>query len=275
MTCAEVRARLDLYQDRVTDDTDSALIESHIAACEECRGLLANRAALRARLKSFVRSAEVSPDLGHRVQSAIAEAGSPKRVLMPVFGKPLMAIAAALIIAAGAFYFRPEDGASSKETQQQFIVRLSGQVAPVMRVGLRQHMQCGVFREYPAVAPALAELARDKQVSAALIDAVESRAPQGLHVVMAHRCSNPDGREYIHVVAKGQGHLMSLLITKRAQGETVAADATATVQSGPNVYALDAFETSEYLVYLVSDEPPSENLKSLRGMEAQVRAALL
>jgi hypothetical protein len=275
MTCADVRGRLDRYRDRLTPDSDASLIEAHLGSCGECKAVLANRVALLDRLKNAVRNAEVPPDLGHRVQFAIAKAGTPKRVLTGGFGRSLLAIAAALIVTAGAYFFWPGDDARQpKETQEQFIARLTSEVSPIMRVGLQQHVHCGVLREYPAVAPALADLARDKTVSPALIDAVETHAPQGLHVVMAHRCDYR-GREYIHVVARGEGHLMSLLITKRAAGETFAGDLKASAHSGQDAYSIDAFETPDYLVYLISDSAPGENLRTLKAMEPQVQAALL
>jgi len=239
------------------------------------------------RVRSAVQNAEVPPDLGHRVQSAIVKAGTPGRGMIASFGKPLLAIAAALTISASAYYFWPSPEAPpSKETQQQFIARVSSEVPPIMQVGLRQHVHCGVLREYPQIAPTLAELAREKAVSAALIDAIESHAPGGMHVVMAHVCSY-EGRQYTHVVARGDGHLMSLLITARGSGEEFAGDLKAVAtqvdtdffatqaNSGAEVYVVDAFETRGYLVFLVSDTAPPANLKALEAMAPQVRAALL
>jgi hypothetical protein len=203
------------------------------------------------------------------------------------FGKPLLAIAAALTITAGAYYFRPAPEAPPpKETPQQFIARISAEVPPIMQVGLRQHVHCGVLREYPPVAPTLAELAREKAVSAALIDAIETHAPAGMHVVMAHVCSY-QGRQYEHVVARGDGHLMSLLITARGGGEAFTNDLkavatqvdtdffSASSQSGSEVFVVDAFETRGYLIYLISDGAPAANLKAIEAMAPQVRAALL
>jgi len=275
LTCAEVRAGMDDYRDRRMDATDASLFEKHLASCEVCRGVLENRIALLGRVKGAVRGAEVPPDLAHRVQFAVARTRAPQRFIVGTFGKTAMSIAAALLITAGAFYFWPEgDSGPPKETQQQFIARVSSQVAPVMRVGLNQHLHCGVFREYPAIAPALSELVRDKQVSAALVDAVETHAPRGLHVVMAHHCRY-EGRQYIHVVARGDGHLMSLLITRKTEGESIAGDLETTASSGPDVYSIDAFETPGYLVYLVSDKTSAENLNTLKAMEPLVKAALL
>lgn len=287
MNCAEVQPLLDAYRDRMLVETDAALVESHLETCAECAAMLANREALRGRVRSAVLNAEVPPDLGHRVQFAIAKAGPTRRILTGNFGKPLLAIAAALTITAGAYYFRPSPEAPPpKETQQQFIARVSSQVPPIMQVGLRQHVHCGVLREYPPIAPTLAELVRGKAVSAALIDAIESHAPAGMHVVMAHVCSY-EGRQYTHVVARGDGHLMSLLITARDSGEDFDRDLKAVAsqvnteffasaaQSGAEVFVVDSFETKGYLVFLVSDTAPASNLKALEAMAPQVRAALL
>jgi hypothetical protein len=288
LKCADVQPRLDLYCDRLVDGIDAALIETHLASCPECSGILANREALRDRLRSAVRNAEVPPDLSHRIQFAIAQAGTPRRrPLTGNFGKAMLAIAAALTITFGAYYFRPAPEASpAKETQAEFIARVTSTMPPLMRVGLRQHVHCGVLREYPAVAPTLAQLAREKLVSPALIDAIETHAPAGMHVAMAHVCSY-EGRQYMHVVARGDGHLMSLLITKRESGEEFGSDLKAVAsqmdtdffasaaQSGAEAFAVDSFETPGYLVFLVSDTAPAANLKALEAMAPQVRAGLL
>jgi hypothetical protein len=287
LNCAQVQSLLDAYRDRMLAESDAALIETHLESCAACAAIMANRETLRGRLRSAVLNTDVPPDLGHRVQFAIAKAGTPARGMMGTFGKPLLAIAAALTITASAYYFRPSPEASPpKETAQQFIARVSSEVPPIMRVGLRQHVHCGVLREYPQIAPTLAELTREKAVNAALIDAIETHAPAGMHVVMAHVCSY-EGRQYTHVVARGDGHLMSLLITTRGRGEEFASDLKAVAsqvdtdffasvaQAGSEVFVVDAFETKGYLVFLVSDTAPASNLRALEAMAPQVRAALL
>jgi len=287
LNCTQVQSLLDAYRDRMLVETDAALLETHLESCADCTATQAGREALLGRVRGAVLNADVPPDLGHRVQFAIAKAGTPGRGMMGNFGKPLLAIAAALTITASAYYFWPSPEAPPlKETQRQFIARVSSQVPAIMQVGLRQHMHCGVLREYPQIAPTLAELAREKAVSAALIDAIESHAPAGMHVVMAHVCSY-EGRQYTHVVARGDGHLMSLLITARDSGEELAGDLKAVAthvdtdffasaaQSGAEVFVVDAFETKGYLVFLVSDAPRTANLKALEAMAPQVRAALL
>lgn len=286
MICKDVRSRLDLFMDRQLPDADMTGIETHVAGCRDCEGILTNRKALRVRVKSAVRNEEAPADLGHRVQFALSKAGTPRRYFSFGFGRPLLAVAAACVMMAGAYYYWPEREALPKESQSELIARVSGPLAPLMRVGFRQHMHCGIFREYPAVVPALADLAREKAVSPGLINAVASHMPPEFHVALAHRCSYL-GREYSHIVARGEGRTMSLLITRREGDENFAADlrdAAAQLdipvyaelgQAGQDSYSIDAFEASGYVVFLISDLKPEANRRMLEAMAPQVRAAII
>jgi len=274
MSCDLVRERLDAFHDGEIAGSEAASIVLHLASCAECGAYSERREALRLRVRSAVRNVDAPADLGYKVQSTIARGDAGRKWISTA-----LAIAAALVIAAGAFYFRPVSGPPKQEAAA---ADDTDQVAPVMRIGLRQHVHCGVLREYPKEAPTLLELARAEGANAGLINAVESYAPEGMHVVMAHRCSY-EGRTYTHVIARSEGHLMSLLITKREEGDVLAQHLkpvaneldTPIFAADSAKYSIDAFETSGYLVYLVSDLDDAQNLAALKAMTPQVRAALL
>jgi hypothetical protein len=274
VSCDQTRARFDLFHDREMNVAEAALIEQHLASCAGCTAFAEKRESLRLRVRRAVRNVETPPDLAYKVQSAIAQRGA-SRNWVPA----LIAVAAALLVTAGAFYFRPEPRDLARPIA---VARVSDDVAPVMQIGLRQHVHCGVLREYPEKLPSLLSLARAKGSNPGLIDAVESHVPAGLHVVMAHQCSY-EGRQYTHVIARGEGHLMSLLITKRENGD-VMANALKAVANELNTpifaaatqkYSIGAFEASGKLVYLVSDFDAAQNLAALKSMTPQLRAALL
>jgi hypothetical protein len=216
---------------------------------------------------------DAPPDLGYKIHEAIERDGQA-RSWLPV----LMAVAAALIISAGAFYFWP----AREGAKPNVMARASDTVPLLMQVGLRQHVHCGVLREYPKDLPTLLDLARAEGSNAGLIDAVESHVPDGVHVVMAHRCSY-QGRDYTHVIARGERHLISLLITKREGGDVFEKDVKAVASeldtpifaAGTPKYSIDAFAAAGDLVFLVSDLDPAQNLAALKAMTPQVRAALL
>lgn len=284
MTCDDFRARLDLFQDKEMERAERALFEQHFASCSDCSTFAQQREAFRLRLRSAIRSVEAPPDLGHKVQFSISREGHPRGLFWLSTGvlPATMAVAAVLVIAAGAIYFWPQRDTAKPEVAFHY----SDNVAPVMQVGLRQHVHCGVLREYPKEAPTLLELASAPGSNAGLINAVESHAPEGLHVVMAHRCSF-EGRDYTHVIARGGGRLMSLLITKREGADVLGSDLKAVAseldtpiygagaRKDSRDYAIDFFATSGDLVYLVSDLDPAQNLAALRAMMPQVRAAML
>ena len=276
MTCEHARAGLDQFQDRELNTIDSGAIGQHLVSCKACADMAEQRETLRLRVRNAVRNVDAPPDLGYKVHDAIVrgEASRNSRKWLPA----LIAVAAALMISVGAFYFWP----AREAAKQNVAARVSDQVPLLMQVGLRQHVHCGVLREYPKDLPTLLDLARAEGSNAGLIDAVERNVPDGVHVVMAHRCSY-EGREYTHVIARGEGHLMSLLITKREGGDIFEKDLKAVASeldtpiyaAGTPKYSIDAFATSGDLVFLVSDLDATQNLAALKAMTPQVRAALL
>jgi hypothetical protein len=282
--CEEIGAQFDLYLDGQMERPEAEAFKKHLAACKECAAVLANRAALRKRLRTAARDVEIPPALAERVRFSVAREAEREYRQPPYYGKTLWAIAAALVISAAGFYYWPSRAANPApaETQAQLLARVSAQVPPIMRFGLTQHVHCGVFREYPRTAPKLIEMAMEKGASPALIDAVESHLPEACHMVMAHRCGYK-GRTYTHFIARGDGGLMSLLITKREEGEAFEKDLKAVAEqlntpiyaASSDKFAMDAFETPEYLVFLVSDFDAAVNLKSMKAMVPQLRAALL
>ena len=283
-TCDEIGAQFDLYLDGQMERPEAEVFKKHLAVCKECAAVLANRAALRKRLRNVARDVEIPAQLGELVRFSVAREAEKGYRPPPYYGKALWAIAAALVISAAGFYYWPSRAANPvpAETQAQFLARVSAQVPTIMRVGLTQHVHCGVFREYPQTPPKLIEMAMEKGASPALIDAVESHVPEGCHMVMAHQCAY-NGRTYTHLIARGDSGLMSLLITKREEGEAFEKDMKAVADqlntpiyaASSDKFAVDAFETPEYLVFLVSDFDAAVNLKAMKAMAPQLRAALL
>lgn len=282
LTCQQIAPQFDLYLDGQMEHPEE--FRKHLALCKECAAVLANRAALRQRLRTAARNVEVPAQLGSRVRFQVSEEARKEYRSAPPYNRALLALAAALVITAAGFYYWPSRAVrpAPPETKAQLLARLAGQTPAMMRVGLLQHVNCGVFRQYPDTVPRLIDLALEKGASPALINAVESHVPEGCHVVMTHRCTY-NGRTYTHIIARGDNGLMSLLITRRENGEAFEHDLRAVANelntpiysANADRFAVDAFETPYFLVYLVSDFDAAENLKALRAMTPELRAALL
>ena len=94
----------------------------------------------------------------------------------------------------------------------------------------------------------------------------------------AHKCSYHQ-RKFVHLSLAGDGHLLSVVIAVKGEGESLRADSLAPmlVQSGLPIYqsnvqrfGIDAFETRDHLVYLVSDLPLEKNGAVLQALAPAV-----
>ncbi|MDE3196349.1 MAG: zf-HC2 domain-containing protein [Acidobacteriota bacterium] len=256
--CPEIRDRIDAWLDREVSPIEADLIARHVETCAPCAQLAAGRRDLRKKMRAAFRDVEsVDPHLKARLRARIAdsrETGTRWRYL---------AIAAMVLLGAAIYgtWRGPGD---------------------VMEVGLRQHVHCAINRTYPAAAPAVAEMTdRLGAEYAGLLPVVEQNVPKEYRVVMAHRCTFKD-RAYIHVIARDGSNLISLLITRRDAGEAFENDVRAVAREADsdlysarsNRLSVAGFETSEYLVYLVSNMDESRNLRVFQAMMPGVKTVL-
>jgi hypothetical protein len=115
-----------------------------------------------------------------------------------------------------------------------------------------------------------------------LYSIVQARTSEQYRVVMAHRCSY-HGRKFVHLALQGDSKLLSLVITRKGQGESFGRDQLAPVlsESGISIYAggvqrfaIAGFESPDHLVYLVSDLDKRRNLNLLASLATPVHAFL-
>jgi Putative zinc-finger len=265
VNCAEALERMDGWLDGELSPADSAAVARHLEMCPACSGLLANRMALRERLRRVVRSAEPAPELAARIHSRLAADDSPD-----LMRRGFLAAAAMVLMSVGTYTaWKSGHLRLTPAAQEDYIASIVPEVAPIMRIGLQQHVHCAVFRGYPAQAPGEEELARGLgSECAGLVRVMETHVPGGFRVVMAHQCQYK-GRPYIHVVAKQGDDLISLLITRRTDGE--AFDGASVYSSGVSRFSIAGFETPEHLIYLVSDLNRSANAAMFEAMTGSLR----
>jgi hypothetical protein len=78
---------------------------------------------------------------------------------------------------------------------------------------------------------------------------VRERVPAELALILAHECRD-HGRSFIHLTFGDGQHLISVLITRKENGESLGGGKR---QSVRDRFQLAAFETSEFFIYTVSD----------------------
>jgi hypothetical protein len=164
-----------------------------------------------------------------------------------------MAIAAALVVCAVSWAV-VQDRA------------LSAQLLAVMRVGLNDHVHCAVIRQRSNPALGVDKLAPEyKPVLAAVRDSV----PPGMQLAVAHEC-HFDGRTFIHMTFRNDGHLLSVIVTRKRAGEAFSGLRTSVLDG----YPVAAAETAGFLVYSISDLPAPVNRRTLEAMVPSLRNIL-
>ena len=164
---------------------------------------------------------------------------------------------------------------------------VSGKVTPLMRVGLGDHVHCSVFRKFPKDPPPVerleANLGAEYRV---LLPIVQSNVPADYRLMIGHQCRY-HSRRFVHLSFMNDSHLLSLVIAKKSDGkgedESFEAQGLlpALVESGIPMYqasvqrfAMNAFESKGYLVYLVSDLPTGDNSRMMTAMAPAVKGLL-
>jgi hypothetical protein len=281
--CGRITGLLDVYLDGELPASEMTGVAAHLGGCAGCKAEAGARTAFRDRLRKAVRGTPAPDDLDRQVLRSMRSSTTSRfRAPQPDI-KRFLAIAAVavLTLSIAAYKMRlPGNGGTSPDS---YLAELSNETAPIIRVGLSDHVHCAVFRKYPANPPSLEEMTASLGPEFAdLVPAMASRIPEGMKVVLAHKCKFK-GREYVHLIARDERNLVSLVIAKRSEGEAFESDLKAVVNGSDlpvysaavRQFAIAGFETPEHLVYLISDMNPDTNLHMMRAMAAPVRQALL
>lgn len=277
--CSGVMALLDRYMDQELSGEEWALVERHLNDCPGCASIAARRSALRNRLRSAARDVGSPLGLDQRIRQRLAEQTTGRNYSRVNHGGGWMAAAAALLLTVSlGVYWRNGGLRFTPQAQDAYIASIAPEVAPVMRIGLQQHVHCAVFKGIPSQWPTLEEMAQSLGAEYAdLAPAVQRHLPSGFRVAEAHVCSYR-GRYYTHVAATDGKKLISLLITNRSQGEAFETELRAVAgEAGVPLYisavqrfSLAGFETRGHLVYLVSDLDYTRNLAVLKSLAPDV-----
>jgi hypothetical protein len=237
---------------------------------------------LAARLKGAVDRISEPEGFDFRVRAALA--GRRQRSRPWIWVGPLAAatVAAGLLIGVVTpVPCRPLP--SGREAQENFIGAISRQTPALLQAGLQDHVHCSVFRARPSTLPSVAELRKTLGLQyGALLDAVAGHAPDGFHVVTAHRCGYR-GHKFIHLALTDGGKLMSLVVSLKQGSESLReSDLKQALSSqGIPIYAagaerfhIAAFETPSYLVSVVSDLSSGGNNHAAQVLAPPVNTAL-
>ncbi len=276
--CQEMMSRMDAYlDDSILTDSRRDLL-AHVEQCQVCTQELAVRTSLRSRVKTAVQSVQAPAFLEARIRANldVPRQGFPWRMTAPVAGAAVLCLGAVLSYQSGRFRL-------TRNSQDSYITSVSTRVATLMRVGLGDHIHCAVFRKYPKNPPSMEHFISDMGPQySPIIPIVRDRVPGDLVLQQAHQCSY-HSRPFVHMVLKNDSTLLSIVITRKAKGEALRSEelVPALSESGISFYnsntqrfQISAFESRDYVVYVISDLSAQRNLELMRAMAPSLSAYL-
>lgn len=264
-SCEAVRNHIDAYVDNelAPDSRDEML--QHLTACQSCQAELEARTTMKQQLRRAVLSQEVDPGLQLRIRAAL------RKDHHPAWWKPQFVAAAAMLAVSfgGVIAYQLGHLRFTAASQEAFVQQVSSRIPGLMRVGLGDHVHCTVFRKLPKQAPTLDALVQTMGPKfSGLLPIVQSKMPGPYQVVMAHQCRY-QGRRFVHIAVQGDSKLISLVISRKAEGETFGREHLSAAltnselpiyRAGVQRFEVAGFETHNYLAYVVSDLSQDKNL---------------
>ncbi len=269
--CRQVLSQMDAYVDDSLAPEAATALKGHLDRCPACAREFESRHFLRTRLKSAVRNIDTPAHLETRIRAYIRATGDSKP-----WKARLIAVAAAVLVCVGvAISYQLGHLRLTAKSQESYIASVNNGVVKLMRVGLGDHVHCSVFRKFPVNPPTPQEMTTKLGPEySGLIPIVRQHVPDDFRIVMAHQCRYHE-RKFVHLALKNDSRLLSLVIARKSDGESFSTEALlpALSESGIPVYAagiqrfqIAAFESSAFLVYVISDLPQEKNMELIRAM---------
>jgi anti-sigma factor (TIGR02949 family) len=274
--CQSVWEQMDFYLRGELPPDRQQDVAAHCAECPSCLEELEARRIMRERLKAAVRSTPTPPYLEARIRNTIRTGSRP----LP-WRRQLLAAAAAVVISLGAVIaYNLGHLRLTTNSQDSYIASISNKIATLMRAGLKDHVHCSVFRKFPKNPPTTQEMIGSLGPEySALLPVVRQRIPEQYYLVLGHKCSYR-GRDFVHFSLKSDSKLLSLVITRKDEGESFETEQMipSIVEAGIPIYRakaqrfqIAAFESRDHLAYFVSDLSGQDNMQMMLALAGPVR----
>lgn len=237
-------------------------------------------ARMRERLQSAMRSTPVPPHLETKVRAAIRSGQRPGFA----YARWALAASLAVVSLSGVLAYQFGYLRLTRGSQEGYIDSVAARVSAVMRAGLRDHIHCAVFRKYPQNPPALETVIPALSPEyRPLIELVRRHLPADFRLMIAHECRHR-GRRFVHLALKNESRLISLILTRKTEGESLASghplppvrsrDGIPVYCAGAKNFEIAALENSHHLAYLISDLPGTTNMELMLALSSEVSSFL-
>jgi Putative zinc-finger len=271
--CDRTRRQMDAYLSNELLVETTAEMLRHLENCEACSRELESRMRVREALQRASALQPLPEGLGETIHQSLKKAQS-RSFWAPRAPTWTLALAgAALIVIVGI-----------AGQQWMRLERARQMVASVLQLGVSDHLHCAIRgHNYPDVANP-PEALREKlgPEYAGLLPVVEKKLP-GFQVLEAHICTVPGSpRKYVHFITRGQGTILSVILTKR-DGESLPAGRSIAAASFGNVnfyekqlegMSVAGFQVGGYFGFVVSDLGQHEMGQLAEGLAPALQTAL-
>jgi anti-sigma factor RsiW len=239
----------------------------HLETCPACAAELQELTRLQGAVRTAVRKSVAPVSLRAGVLERLGSRPSLSGTWI------LLAAAIAVIGLAGLVLFRAKPS-HSPTVDESYFASVLAKLDPMMRIGMTDHLRCAVPRKYPKQPPPPAEFAAAMGPYKALTSIVRAAVPARYQLEAAHRCTI-NGRQFVHLIFKDSNGLISVVLTKKWDGEWLAGDAAHPVTASADHFQLAGFESGDYMGWVISDLPVSENRQIASGVAPAVSQFLL
>jgi hypothetical protein len=271
--CERTRGQLDAYlsNELLVETTGEVL--KHLESCADCAREFDARSRLRAALRKAAATVVMPENIQNEIRQQLRQAQPASVWGFPRSAWLLATAAMALVLVTAAGL-----------QQWQRFERGKQLVAGILSLGVSDHLECAVKgHNYPDAAPAPEKLrAKLGAQYAGLIPLVEEKLP-GYQLLEAHICDvKGSPRKYVHFIARGQGTILSVVLTRRDGASLPAGYFLKAAESqGLDLFQaqLDGmnaagFESKNYFGFVVSDLSRATVLQIAEGVAPPLKDAL-
>jgi Putative zinc-finger len=262
--CERIRLQLDSYLSNELLVETATEIVRHLESCEACSRDLESRMRVRDALQRAVAKQPMPDSIRAGVLRKLRE--SQPRSLLRTTGRRwavgLAAIAFLLLSLFAGEWFSLHRG-------EQLI-------ASILKLGVSDHLICAITgHNYPELANSPDQIRKKLGAPyAPLLRIVQERVP-GFEVLEGHVCSIPGSdRKYVHFITRGQGTILSVILTERNGASLPKGKFLASAESaGLSIYEdhlsgmeIAGFESAQYFAFVVSDLSQHQVLQVAREL---------
>jgi hypothetical protein len=262
--CERIRLQLDSYLSNELLVETATEIVRHLESCEACSRDLESRMRVRDALQRAVAKQPVPDSVRAGVLRKLRES-QPRSFTRPSATRWAIGLASIAFILLSLF---AANWMSLRRGEQL--------IASILKLGVSDHLICAIKdHNYPEVANPPDQIRNKLGVRyAVLLQVVQERLP-GFEVLEGHICSIPgSNRKYIHFITRGQGTILSVILTERNGASLPKGKFLASAESaGLSIYEdhlsgmeIAGFESAQYFAFVVSDFSQHQVLQVAREL---------